>query len=263
MNSVISVNYKFMEIIPKKLVELILASKYTNGVELFIDYEKENEMKYLDDLVYEIKRNNLILQIHGNINVDIDKQITFIKKLENYSDYLNYPIVVTLHSIYDENKELSKNKTIIYINDLLSKIDSSKIIISLENLNDIYNMDRLEKECIKPIVLNNEKIFFTYDIGHEIMDHGSITNLDKYMIDKIRNVHIHTNDGKLNDHQPIYKNDTYWNELIKGIIYLVSNHYKYNIVFEYDLYACKGNNIIEKIEDYLKSIDYVSQRYIY
>ena len=38
--------------------------------------------KYLDDLVFELKKNNLILQIHGNIEDDLNKQLEFIKKLE-------------------------------------------------------------------------------------------------------------------------------------------------------------------------------------
>ena len=68
MKSIISVNAaKFMSVSPKRLVELINESKYTKGVEVYIDFNNESENKYLDDLVYELYRNNLILQIHGNV----------------------------------------------------------------------------------------------------------------------------------------------------------------------------------------------------
>ena len=62
------------------------------------------------------------------------------------------------------------------------------------------------------------------------------------------------------DHKPIYKNDKYWNELIKGLIFLKINNYEHGIVFEYDLYACYGNDLKEKIVSYAKSIDYVAER---
>lgn len=260
MNSLISINYKFMELSPKDLINLIIKSKYTKGVEAYINVDNEKELKYLDDLVFELKKNNLILQVHGEVSLDLDKQIEFIKKLESYSDYLNMPIVLTMHPIYDENKDVSINKTVDYISNLLNNINNEKIIISLENLNDIRGYIRLNKEEIKSTILNDEKIFFTYDIGHEITNYGFITNLDEYMISDIRNVHIHSFDNKGVDHMPIYKNDTHWNEIIKGILFLKSNDYKYNIVFEYGLEYCKGNNVEEKVIDYLNSIDYVSER---
>lgn len=120
--------------------------------------------------------------------------------------------------------------------------------------------DRLNKEFIRPMVLNDEKLYFTYDIGHSIVDYGLITNLDNYMIEDIRNVHIHTNDVMGNDHLPIYKDDKYWNDVLKGLLFFVNNKYQYNIVFEYDLYMCKGSTYREEITDYLNSIDFVSER---
>lgn len=261
MKSLISVNSKFMDISPKELIELVLNSKYTKGIEICINSDDEKELKYLKDLVFEIKRSNLILQVHGNSELEIKKQLEYMKLLEQFSDYLNYPIVVTLHSIFDEDKDKSLNMTLNYMSELIENINNDKIIISLENLNDYLEFDRLEKEYITPIILNDEKLYFTYDIGHEIMDYGNITNVNNYMIEEIRNVHVHTNDGKGNDHMPIYKNDPNWNEIMKGLLFLKNNKYNYNIVYEYDLYTCKGENIKEKIVDYLNSIDYVSERY--
>lgn len=147
------------------------------------------------------------MQVHGEINLDINKQIEYLKKLENYSNYLGFPIIFTLHTIYDDDKNISINKTIDYITNLNSNINTKKIVISLENLNDIRGYIRLSKEDIKPIVLNDEKIFFTYDIGHEISNYRSIINIDGYMFDNIRNVHLHSVNADLKDHIPIYKND--------------------------------------------------------
>ena len=260
MKSLISINYKFMNISAKKLVSLILNSKYTKGVEVYVDVNNEHELKYLDDLVFELKKNNLILQIHGDIEIDFVKQLEYVKRLEKYSDYLGYSIVLTFHTIYDDNEEISKSKTIEYLSNLIGAIDNRKIIVCLENLNNDRGFIRLEKEKIRPMILNDEKLYFTYDIGHEIADYGAITNLDKYMIEEIRNVHIHSTGDRGVDHMPIYKTDIHWNDIIKGILFLITHDYKYNIVFEYALEYCNGNTVEEKVIDYLCSIDYVSER---
>ena len=259
MKSLISINNKFMSLSPKELIQLILDSKYTKGVETYINMSNEDELKYLDNLVLELKNNNLILQIHGEIELDYNKQIFYLKRLEEYSDYLNMPIVVTFHSIYDSNKEISIEKTNKYIYNLINSINTDKIIICLENLNNIKELNRLGIEEIKPIVLDNKKLYLTYDLGHEISDYGKIINLDKSILEDIKNIHIHTINNMGLDHIPIYKNDFYWNEIIKGLSFLNINNYKYNIIYEYGLEYCNGNTIKEKIKDYLYSIDYISE----
>ena len=261
MKSIMSINKKFMEVSPKKLVEIIKNSKYISGVEICIDVDRKEEQKYLDDLVFELNRSNLVLQVHGNTDLPYDKQLKYIKQLEKYSDVLGYKIVVTMHSLYDEDKDLSIKKTSEYLDNIINSIDNNKITVCLENLNDSRELDRLEKESVTPIVVNNERLYFTYDVGHELADYGNVVNLNKYMLEEIRNIHIHTNDGMGNDHQPIYKNDRLWNDLLKAIAYLVNNNYMYNIVYEYDLNACRGNTIEEKIKDYLTSIDFVAEHY--
>ena len=258
MKSLISINSKFMDLAPTELIDLIINFKTIQGVEINIDLNNEFQKKYLEDLVFELKKTNLILQIHGNIDLDFNMQLEFIKQLENYSDYLGYKIVVTMHTIYNTIKSESLQKTKIYLDSLINNIDNNKVTICLENLNSTSEYIRLGKEDIASTILENDKLFFTYDIGHEIVNHGEITNLENRLIKKIRNVHIHTYDDQGNDHCPIYKDDSHWSELTKGFNFLISNKYKYNIVYEYNLEYCYGKNIKEKITDYLKSIDFVS-----
>jgi sugar phosphate isomerase/epimerase len=250
-----------MSLTTKRLIELIKNSKSCKGVEIYIDYNKQEEVDYLDKLVYDLKQNDLILQVHGEIELDYDKQLEYIKKLESYSDFLGYPIVLTMHTIFDSNPEVSIQKTIDYISRLKNDIDNNKIIICIENLNDHGENIRLGKEEITSTVLNDESLYFTYDVGHEIVDYGNIVDLDKYMIEYIRNIHIHSSNDKGKSHMPIYKNDIHWNEIIKAIEYLVVNNYKYNIVYEYGLEYCFGDTVEEKVIDYLNSMDYVSERY--
>ena len=259
MNSLISLNFKYMSISPKELVSIIASSKYTKGAEMYIDFREENELKYLDDFVYELKKNDLILQIHGEAHRDVEEQINFIKRIEGYSDYLNKPIVFTLHPLYDEDKNIALDKTLEYLTKLLEYTNSNKVIISLENLDDNKDKDRLGREDINELILNNENIFFTYDMGHELIEFGEITLLDEYLTSKIRNIHIHTNSNG-QGHMPIYKDDVNWNSIIKALLFLKTSNYKYNIVFEYGIDYCKGNTLKEKVIDYLESIDYISER---
>ena len=263
MKSLISINKKFMVVTPNRLVELMLDSKSCKGVEACVDYDSQEELKYLYDLTFLLKRENLILQIHGDSSVDLDKQIEFLKKMEKYSDDLDYPIVVTLHSIYDEDKNESLRKSVEYFDYVVKNIDTSKVVVCMENLNsEAFGNDRLAKEEITEAVLNNDSVFFTYDIGHELVDYGDFTNLNKYLAEEIRNIHLHTHDIQGNAHLPIYKNDPYLNDVMKALVFLINNRYDAGIVYEYDLYACRGEEIEDKIKDYLESMDFVSEKYM-
>ena len=176
---------------------------------------------------------------------------------------LGYKINVVLHSINSDNKEDSIRKTIDYLEELEDRIDNDKCVISLENLNDDFGFDRLNLNDIKPIVMNNENIYCTYDVGHVYADYDNVINVDKEMIELITNVHIHTHNNAYSngfDHKPIYKGDTYWNDIMKTITLLKINKYDGPIVFEYDLYTCNGENLTDKIIDYAKSIDFVAER---
>ena len=246
MNSLICINNKFLSISPKDLVNYINKSKYTKGIAVYFDFENEEEKKYLDDLVVEIKDNNLIFQVHGEIKYDLDKQSRYIKLLEEYSNYLGYPIALTLHPIYNKDKDKSINDTLNYISNF---INNDKVIICLENLNNRENKIRLH---LNDIV--NLGIPITYDMGHELIDSGKIPECP---IKKIRNVHIHTNRDGL-DHIPIYKDDKYLDEIIKGLRFLKDNNYKYSVVYEYGIEYCVGNTLDEKVINYLNSIDYVT-----
>lgn len=261
MKSIISINNLFMDLTPRDLVELIMNSKYTKGVEANIDANNKYELDYLDKLVFELKKNDLILQVHGDMTLELEKQLEFLKLLEKYADDLNYPIVFTIHSMIDDDSDIALKKTIEYISELINKIGENKIIICLENLNNIDGMTRLGRNDIRKYIINDEKLYFTYDLGHELSDYGNLTDIDEYLQEDIRNIHIHSHDNQGHDHMPIYRNDLHWNDIMKGLSFLIINHYRFNIVYEYSINYCKGNTLEEKVMDYLDSIDLVSERY--
>lgn len=265
MQSLMSINYKFMEFSPNELITIIKNnSEFVKGFEIAIDIKKENEINYLKSLAHACKQHNMIFEVHGNSSLSIEEQIPFLKLLENISNDLGYKINVVLHPIYHEDINESIELTTNYTTTLSKLINNDKIRLSLENLNDINNQDRLNKDDITPIICNNEHLFFTYDIGHEISDYGSITNIEPSLIPLISNVHIHSisfnYDGGY-DHKPIFKDDEHWNAILKAILFLKNNNYEKNIVFEYNVYECFGNTLEEQIISYAKSIDYVSNRF--
>lgn len=266
MKEIMSINSKFMEITPKELVELVINnSKCVKGFEISVDYYNSNEVKYMIELANECSKNNLLFQIHGNSNVSLENNICFIKIVEGLSNLFDYKINIVMHSLIADTTQEAIEKTTKYLNSLTSQIDNDKVTISLENLNDIHHEDRLNKEDIVSIICNNENIYMTYDIGHEIIDFGNITDLNEALIPLISNVHLHTYSNKYEDgfdHKPIFENDEHWSQILKGILFLKNNNYKGNVVFEYDLYACIGNTIEEKIKSYISSMDYVGQRFI-
>ncbi len=101
---------------------------------------------------------------------------------------------------------------------------------------------------------------FTYDMGHEIIDYGHIIDLTEVEISRINNVHLHTFIyGK--DHQLVYPNSNNKQTIIKCILYLKNINYNGPIVYEYDLDAAYGNDTYEKLETFIKSMEYISEYY--
>ncbi len=264
MKTLMSINKKFMEYTPKDLIDLIkINSVNVDGYEISINFDDINQVDYLNELAFVCHNNNLIFQVHGDSSLNIDKQVKFFEMLYPLSDMLGYKINVVLHSINVSSKNDSIKATTNYLEELSERIDNDRCIISLENLNDDMGVDRLDLNDIKNIIMNNEKIFCTYDIGHVLADFGDATIIDKDIFNLLSNVHIHTHNNEFSygfDHKPIYKNDIYWNNIIKAISFLKVNKYDGTIVFEYDLYACRGNCLEDKIIDYAKSIDFVAER---
>lgn len=264
MKCLMSINEKFMKYTPKDLVDLVKEnSKYVDGFEIYINASDKNQVDYLKQISFECNKENIYLQIHGDSSLSMEQQQQFLILLNEISDFLGYKINVVLHPITSTSIADSIKVTTIYMAQVIEMADLNKVVISLENLNDYLEEDRLNKEDIIPIIANNEHLYFTYDIGHEISEYGNLTGIDDLLLSRLSNVHIHTINYHYSegfDHKPIYEHDQCWNKLIKGLTYLKNNHYDKGIVFEYDLYECPGEDLKEKIISYAKSIDYVAER---
>ena len=266
MTSVISINEKYQTVEPKVLMDKIVNSKSVRGIEICVDPDNDFMMNYMDQLVNLCKENNILFQVHGNSALDLDKQKKYLDLLQRYSDFLGYPINVVMHSLTRDTTEEEISATQEYLKEVIEYVDLNKIKISVENLNDADGVIRLDKKEMEPILCNDERLYMTYDIGHDIADYGRITDLDPLLFKRISNVHLHAITNKYEDgfdHKPIDdQNQDQFEQVLKGILYLKNNNYTGPVVFEYDLYLCNGDTIEDKLNSFLYSIDDTSEHII-
>ena len=265
MISVMSINKKFQTIEPKKLIEKILNSKYTRGIEISLNPNDDFMMNYMDQLVNLCKEHNILFQVHGDSSLDLDTNIKYFDLLSRYSDFLGYPINVVMHSLTRETTEEEITASQEYFSEILKEVDLNKIKISVENLNDADGLIRLDKQEMKPVLYNDERLYMTYDIGHDIADYGQVTDIDPLFINRISNVHLHARTNYYKDgydHKPIDDQDETFEAVLKGVLFLKNVQYDGPITYEYDLYLCDGESVDEKIDSYLDSIDKVTEHFM-
>lgn len=261
MKILMSVNYKFMNVTPKDLLEIIhMHNSKLDGFEVCINANSESEIKYLKELAFEAHRDNLILQMHGTIYNDEATNYRYLDIINDISIIMQTNINIVYHPIYNESKEESRNISTMFLSNLLNYISlkNYKITLSLENLNDTIKQDRLNKDDLVPILEKLPNLKFTYDIGHELIDYGNITDLNSVLKERLNNVHIHTFHNTY-DHQVMTDDDIHKESWIKGITYLKVINYSGAMVLEYDLNSFWFDTLQEKIIGYLASIDRITE----
>ena len=264
MISVISINNKFKSISPSEIINKLVNSRFTKGIEICADPRDEEMMKYMDELVDLCRENNILFQVHGDSSLPLDIQKEYIDRLSNYSEKLGYTINVVLHTLTRETVEESLHDSQEYFGELLDYRDKNKIRLSIENLNDAPGIVRLDKQEMLPLMKNDTRLYMTYDIGHDIADYGNITDLDESLVKRISNVHLHQASSIYDrgyDHKPIDDESMYFEKVLKGILYLLHIDYSGPVTYEYDLYLCDGDTIKEKIDNYIYSIDDTTEHF--
>ena len=251
MKSLISVNNKFMEIPAAELMSMV--SEYADGVEVYVDYSNNNELNYLDELARIASEKQLWLQVHGQIECDTEEQEQFLDRISRYG--FNH-IPVTFHPIYREDAEESITMTIGYLKEIVRYVKQKcpNLEILIENLNDWEGRHRLKMREVKRVIDAVPELGVTYDIGHVIAD-GAMSVEDIISpvdgcAQKNRNLHVHSCKTAIIDHQPIYQGDKKWNIATQALAHFSSVP---TVVFEYDVYACRGNSLREQVLDYLQT----------
>jgi sugar phosphate isomerase/epimerase len=248
MKVLMSISPKFYYLSANQIFEII-KEKNCDGFEIAFSYNNEYHRKYLENFI-KLCGNKYIIQFHGeNFN-----------RLEDYYKYFDYlnSIIDSTTVVFHSLKRMTLNKSLEDTANLFfSLLDYIKrnnynITITAENLRN-----ELGKHFLESIMLNNNDLKFTYDIGHEISTYQPI-ELSPLLIERLHNVHLHsfTKDG---DHAKLYRKDQNKELWTKGILYLKSIKYNRTIVLECDLHDMYGNTLIEKIDYYLDTCNYIKE----
>lgn len=259
MNLMLSINKKFYDVTPVELINIIKENDKKNivaGFEFCLTDLNEKNLAYALELNYLCKLNNYLFQIHGNCDLNMGDQFKMMDFISTLSDN---KIKVVLHSLSGDNIEEEIKNSNLYFSELLNYIYEKhyKIEISIENLNSPIEL-RLNKGLILAILSNNEDLYFTYDVGHEIAEYGNITDLDQIMINKLCNIHIHTFKN-VNDHLPISIDEENKLKWVKALQYLKFIKYDKTLVLEYDIYQINGETLKEKIENYIEEVYFINE----
>lgn len=257
MNKLLSINYKFFKVEPKKLIEIINKNNNRNQIQGFeVAVSNKEEQKYLLEFAQKAKENNYILNLHAPTLDSVVEYKNYLDFAVEVSKITNQKTNIVFHPINAENKSKSIEITNNYIKELLeymlNKSYNKNIELSIENLNDMNNLKRLKKEDLIEILKQNQSLKFTYDIGHELVDEVVPKIEEKLLIERLNNVHIHTHLGK-EDHHSLQNNTKdmiITNEILDKIS---SKKEKINVVLEYALDYIDGVNFKSKMEKYIKN----------
>jgi len=257
MRIVLSLNYKYFEISPFEIFTTIKENDYLNaikGVEIGLGLSSylESDMDYIMEMAKICKEYNLIFNLHAPT---LDS-ITNFKAYLDYADTLQKiygrQINIVVHSINKDYHDNSVRLTDEYLGSILEYIQQRNynLSISVENLNIMGGKKRLIREDLLTILNKYPDLKFTYDVGHEMIDHIKFVELSDIINYKINNVHIHSyKDGT--DHHPLGVDEDV--ESIQEFIKKLNTiSYKGPIVLEYAFEHIEGNDIKEKIVNYIK-----------
>ena len=255
MKILLSLNYRHFKITPNEIISLL--KKYDNnniikGFEVSIKYD--NDLVYLEQLAGICKNKGYLLRLHAPTLININKYkeyFDFVNKIAQiYENHLN----VVFHPINAESVEKSISETVRYLKHIYEYIEVkryNKIIISIENLNDINGVQRIKKENIEGILKKFEKLKFTYDIGHELIDNNFVSNLSNLLLERLNNVHIHIYKGN-RDHYPILEKNEKSIKVLMALEEIKNKGYNDIIVAEYALDYIEGNDFNTKMINYIR-----------
>ena len=247
MKIILGINYKFFELSPKDLFNLIetydkdfVIEGFEVGLGQITDIGVN--LDYITKLASLCKEKNYIFNIHSPIFGKIKNSHTYLDFLNVITNNTN--IVMHLLNNTEEHLIVANG----YLDSMLKYIENKNynIQISLENLNIMNGKVRTTKEDIMFFLEKYPNLKFTYDWGHEIIDGVDIKELPKILADRLNNVHIHSYKNN-QDHYPIEDM-----KKLKELINILNNiNYKDTIVLEYSVDYIEGNTLEEKFINYI------------
>lgn len=229
------------------------------GFELYFDFGIKEHVDYARDFAYLCAKEGYELQFHNDCVYDLERQKKYLEFISSLSFLFNKKkIPIVFHSVYGDDILENVRRTTEFMSDLLEYVykECLNVILSLENLDDKNWAIRLDKSEMREIIYNNENLYFTYDIGNEIIEYGNITDVDYLLERRMINVHLHTFD-KYDKHVPIFSNDEHKLRWLKALTYLKLINYRGPICLEYEYNIIPGKNFEEKIHNTIISAEFI------
>lgn len=260
MKFLISMNNKFFsKYTPEILIETITnidVNKKIDGAEIYINVTSNIEKEYCLELVKSMKDKNWIVQIHSINLYKLDSN-----SLIQYLDYYNKLAIVygskiklTIHPAEEDSIKEAMNdsiQTLNFVREYVTK-NNLNLEILVENLNKLNGKIRCNIDEVVDIISSTNVDGITLDLGHYVYDYSNnFSNI--YNIEKIKNIHTHDINNKV-DHHPFYYNNVILDEIAK---YLKENKYNESVVLEYALEYLKGTTFEEKVKEYIAQIECV------
>ena len=244
-----------------------------------------NSMSKLLKVLERIGEVNTSIQFHDMLNSiklaykDVEeRQKAFedlIKMIEIAHDY--DITILTIHPAYYKpsfkdyiysphaEKSLEYNKGYSIMIDLLKKLSNyankKGVTLALENMESyIIKGNKIFRSthygCTKSEILdilkrvNNNSLKITFDIGHANLTYEKPINFCKGIVHLIVNIHIHDNNGQMDEHKPIGLGNIDFESVFKT---LINEGYNGSIIIErgYDKYIIED---IKKIKKFLKLV---------
>ena len=250
MNIVLYLDSKSFCLSPDYMVKSI-KDTHIKGFEVSIDINSDEDKIYLETLARLCKENDLILQIHARMNDDVETQLDYfgnIAKIYGKLNILNHPI--SSDNIYLSQEKTNKMfaKILYYI-----KVKKYDIEFGVENLASRKGSVRLSKNMLLPILVNNEDLKFTYNIGNEFRDFNKVNDVNPLFLNRMNNIHIYSFDYK-NIHKPIIKDELASTNILKELMNLKSTLFDGTLVLDYD-FDLLGMTASEKLENYIANAE--------
>ena len=207
MKILLSLNYKFFNLEPDKLIELIKKYDEENLISGFeIATNSKKDELYVLKLAKIALKNEYIVNLHSPSFKNIEDAKKYLDFAVEISKIMQRKTNIVYHPINAENINESKEKTKEQIKEIMKYVEENNyyenIELSIENLTDMNGIKRLKKEDLIEELEAQKSLKLTYDIGHEVIDGIKTEKLVNILDERLNNIHIHTYQNNL-DHYPI------------------------------------------------------------
>jgi sugar phosphate isomerase/epimerase len=230
----------------------------TQGVDYFYSLVDKNVVDGLDINVRSLETLNSFKEAKhfGGLNYSIHSDLLSCcdSRFQNsYLDFLKYQntLNVTVHPSLDGHKIKNLNT----LASLLTSLDTANngINFSLENVNNYADNVRPNKYGVEFLLHYLPNLFFTFDVGHNLLCGSRDYNLDTGLKEKTKVLHIHDIVNNV-DHYP-FCNSTFCLDSFKSSNLLTD--FDGVVVFELAFDYLKGDSLKEKMRSFNESVEMV------